>query len=285
MKKLWIASLMALSLAACGGEDAGGAAAGKAVVKTSSPDAALESLAANLENNNVAGLLQVLMPADELDRLRSEYEAEKANAEITDADRAEFERTMGMLTADDAVDQMMAMIEPQLAQMGPQLPMMLGMGQMMATSGIQADENMSADQKQQTIELMNATFAKLQDVDLANPDLAREALGKVTMAARAMELNTIEDMQALSFDDAVGKGSIALGALKDVFGVYGLNMNDMYSDVKAETVSKDGDNATVKVSYSVFGTEQNTEVQMTEVDGNWYIKDLVDQMKKERAGG
>lgn len=286
IKKLVLITIIA-ALSACGGEagnDSGASKANKlvekAVVKTSSPEAAIKSMVANLRGNNVLGLMQTMMPAAELTKARAEFETERQNAKITDAERAQFDQTVQRLTADGAEDALMAEVEPQLAQMTAQLPMMMAFGQMAATAAIQESEDLSADQKAQATETMNATFKAIQDADVGNPELLRMAVGKVCDTARAMKLTSLDDLQALEFEDAIGKASIALGGSKDVLGVYGLSLDSMLDSVETETISSDGDTAAVKVSYTLFGTPQSADVAMTKVDGEWYMKDVIEQVNK-----
>lgn len=286
MKKLILCLGLAVSLAACGGDDRSAATSAaekrglveKAVVKTSTPEAALESMVANLKGNNIMGLMKTMMPADALDKARAEYIKERDEAEITDAERAQFDQTIVKLTSDGAEDAMLAELEPQLATMGAQLPMMMAFGQMAVAAAIQENADLSPEQKSQATESMNATFKAIQDADVTNPELLREAVGKLCDTARSMELTTLDEFRALSFDDAMGKVGIALGGAKEVLGVYGLSVDSMFDSMQTETISTDGDAAKVKVSYEIFGSPQSSEVTMTKIDGEWYVKDLIDEI-------
>ena len=288
MNKLLSILVLSLALIACGGDDASAPSSSaekrglvsKAVVKTGSPDEAIESIAANLKGNNIVGLMKAMMPPEAMEKARAEYIEERDAAEITDAERAQFDEMLAKLTSDGAEDAMVAELEPQLASMGAQLPMMMAFGQMAAASAIQENEELSVDQKSQATDTMNATFKAIQDADVTNPDLMRMAIGKVCDTARSMDLTTLDAFRELSLDDAMGKAGIALGGMKDVLDVYGLSVDSMFDSVKTETISQDGSSATVKVNYEVFGTPQSTDVLMTEVDGQWYVKDLIDQINE-----
>jgi hypothetical protein len=81
-------------------------------------------------------------------------------------------------------------------------------------------------------------------------------------------------MRALEFDQALAKGSVMLGALKDIFNVYGLSLDDIAASMKAEEVSSSGDLAKVRTSYTLFGQDISYETELVKQDGRWYSKDI-----------
>src|SRR5699024_1173074 len=82
-----------------------------------------------LRGNDLAGLVRALVPPAQLQVLRGAYEV-KRNEPTTPEDRAEFAEKFGKLTAPDAVDKLMAEIEPKLIEARPQAPgaIMMGLG-------------------------------------------------------------------------------------------------------------------------------------------------------------
>ena len=53
--------------------------------------------------------------------------------------------------------------------------------------------------------------------------------------------------------------------------------------MKAETLSNDGNTANVKVSYTLLNTPLSAETQLVKVDGHWYGKDMMEQLKKKEG--
>ena len=68
--------------------------------------------------------------------------------------------------------------------------------------------------------------------------------------------------------------------LKDIFALYGFDLNQSFASVKANLVSREGDLAKVGFSYSFLGQNLTGEAEMVEKDGRWYGKDSVEQLMK-----
>ena len=124
----------------------------------------------------------------------------------------------------------------------------------------------------------------LQGVRFADRDLARQAIAKTVAAARALELKTLDEARALEFEAAMGKAGIAFRGVKDVLAVYGFDLDQSFSSVKAEVISEEGDQAKVKVDYQILGQPLSFETAMVRIDGRWYGKDTIEQLDKELNG-
>jgi hypothetical protein len=282
--RLLALGLLALLLVACGKEEGAGEAgepmsAKEVEKKTDKPDDALTAGVDALKENNLLGFMQTILPPASLDKLREEFEKSKSEMPPTEEQKAEFASTMDMLTREGAEDEMMAMLEPQLVQMSAQMPMMMGFAQMGAQQAVMENPDLSPEQKEMAQESMTAAFTKLQGINFGDVELARQAVDTVVATARSLELTSMDQVQALDFDAMMGKAGMVMGGVKGVLDVYGISVDEMLGSVATEVVSEEGDTATVAVKYSVFGSEQETETTMTNVDGRWYSADLIEQIE------
>lgn len=271
------AGLLSLGLVACGGGEGGSADPAQA---TASPDGAVTSATSALRNNNVSQFVQLVLPEARYNEIKAKYEQEQRERGAPDAaEAAEFAEMMGKLTAADAETALMAELEPHMAQfeaeMAPQMPMMIGMGRGFMAQAIQQNAEMSEDQKQQATKMLDAVGNWLSGVKLTDRELAKQAIAKAVAAARALELQTLEQVHALSFDQAMAKAGIAFGGVKDVLAVYGFDINAALDSTKAEVVSEQGDSARVKVSYTVLGQTISGEQDMVRENGRWFGKDTM----------
>jgi len=182
---------------------------------------------------------------------------------------------------------MYAEIEPKLkefdTQSAQQMPMMIMMGQNFAQSAIQQNKDLNDGQKQQATQMIDATAKWAQNTKFTDPALVKGAIGAICKTARDLNLKSIDEARALSYDQAMQKAGIVLGGVKQVLGVYGLNVDKALDSVKVETVSTTGDAAKVKVSYTAFEQPFSTEGDLVKVDGRWYGKQAMEQWKKHET--
>lgn len=281
---LAFASFTALALIACQKEEAGETPAATAAA-TANPADAITATAKKLRSNDVLGVIQLTVPPKHYDKMKAEWKADVNKDPITEEDRLEFQAMMTKLTAPDAETAIMAEAEPELVkfetEMAAQMPLMVGMGQGFAMQAIQANENMSAAQKKQAGDVIGAVVAWLQGVQFADRALAKQAVSHAVGTARELNLKTLDEARALEFEPAMEKAGVAFKGIKDVLAVYGLKLDEAFDSVKATVVSETGDNAVVKVDYTIFNQPLSFESPMVKIDGRWFGKDTVDQLEKE----
>ena len=236
-----------------------------------------------LRDNNLAGLFAASLPPGEYAKFRTDWNKDMNSEPVTEEDRKQFTETMTKLTAPGAEDRMFAEIKPQLDEFDKQqaqLPMMIAMGQGFAQSAIQQNKDLSDAQKQQITQLLDAAAKWAQTTKFTDPALVKNAIAVICKTARDLNLKSVDEARALSYDQGMQKAGIVLGGVKQVLAVYGLNMDKALDSVKVQTVAATGDTAKVKISYTAFDTPFSTESDLVRVDGKWYGKDAIDKWKK-----
>jgi hypothetical protein len=247
------------------------------------PDASVAAAVKALRDNNLAGLFAASLPPGEYAKLKTDWNKDMNSEPVTDEDRKQFAETMTKLTAPGAEDKMFAEIKPQLDEMdkqAAQIPMMIAMGQGFAQSAIQQNKDLSDAQKQQVTQLLDATAKWAQGTKFTDPTLVKGAIAVVCKTARDLNLKSVDEARALSYEQGMQKAGIVLGGVKQVLAVYGLNMDKALDSVKVQTLSANGDTAKVKITYTAFDTPFSTESDLVRVDGKWYGKDAIDKWKK-----
>lgn len=249
---------------------------------TASASGALQTQIQAFRNNDLKALLTVSIPAAELDRIRADWDKQRAEP-ITDEERAEFAESWGKITAPDGVDKIMAEVEPQLAEMKPQLAGIIGMGQGMATMSIQQSTDLTDQQKTQATQFMNGLSGWLGKTDFADPALMRASLTALAEGLRATGITKLDDIKTLSFEEMLVKAGPAVGGVKNALAAYGFSLDAIADSVKAEVVNETGDVAKLKVTYALFDAPMSFESEMQKVDGKWYGKDMLEQIEKAKA--
>jgi hypothetical protein len=228
--------------------------------------------------NELARFLSLTLSQAQFKELEREWEKQRREP-VNDAEDAQFQQTMAMLTAPGAEDQIMAMIKPKLDEMRPNMAMMVGMITGMAQSSIEQNAGLGAEEKAQARKIVAGMTKVLQEHDLASEASARKAVGIVCSTARRLNLKSLGDVQRLSFNQLLARGGIAFGGLKQTLGVYGLEVDEWLDSIQAETVRVDGTAAVVRVTHEVFGVTQSLDTDMVQVGGRWICKETTEQFK------
>jgi hypothetical protein len=235
----------------------------------------LTELTKHIRNNDLANLMRVSMPAGQFQMLRGAYEMQRGKP-ITDEERAEFEEAISKLTAPNAVDTLMAEIEPKLREAAPQaeggILMAIGAMQMAAAS---PDSDLTPEQRDMIRTLTPGVERWLKSTDFFNPAIAREAVTLVTRAAQDTGVQNLDQLKMLSFEEALGAAAKVMAASKRALRLYGLDVDAIASSARFQTLSVDGDVATVRATVTIFDAPLSHNIELRQIEGRWYGKDAV----------
>ncbi len=256
-----------MGLTACGGDD-NSAASEIAKMDTDTPDGAFMASIAAMKSNDLASLIKNSLSEQQYNDLVTEFENNKTG-NFSEADKAQFAQTMSMLTADGAEDNLYAMAAPQLEQARAMLPMMVMMGKDQMIQGIKQNPMLPVDQRDTMAAVAGAAMDWVGENDVLSEEKTKAAIAALVGTAKALDMSSLDEVQNMSFDQALAKGSIAFGGLKDVLGAYGISMDDMLNSVNVGNVNVDGDKASMDVSFDIFGQNINQTMNMVKKDGVW----------------
>jgi len=250
------------------------------------PAEVTERIAANLKEDNLLGAIQAAIPPADFETLQLEYEKDRKQPP-SPADSAEYAMHMKSLTESDAETKLMAELEPLLVkyetEIAGQLPMFLAMGRGYSQQWLQEEKTLSAEQKTQLGQVIDAVAKWLESVNFADRARAKQAIAKVVATARTLDLPTLEAVRALTFEEAMGKAGLMSAGVKDVLAVYGFDINANLASIEAKVLEEAGDTARLSVSYRLFDQALSTETAMVRRDGRWYGKDTLAKLDRERS--
>jgi hypothetical protein len=287
--RIALAAALAAAVFGCSQQEASNPAAPVAatVAAPSTPDAAIAASIKALHDNNIAALLENSLPAPEVARMKADWNKDMAAEPVTEEERKHFAEQMAKLTAPDAEDKLFAEIQPKLAefdkQSAQQMPILIAMGQGFARSTIAQNKDMTEAQKKQAEDLLDATAQWAQTTRFTDAALAKSAIAILCKTARELNLKSLDEARALSYEQAMQKAGSVLGGVKAVLALYGLDVNKALESVKVQTESASGDSAKVKVSFVAFDKPFTSDAEMLRVDGRWYGKHAIEQWKKHQT--
>ena len=70
----------------------------------------------------------------------------------------------------------------------------------------------------------------------------------------------------------LGKADVVLAGVKEIVGVYGLDIDSMLGSVKTEEISNSGDKANMRVTFDFLGEEFSSEAPMVRTEQGWYAE-------------
>jgi hypothetical protein len=272
--------LALLMLAACHQKEENAAKPGG-----DTPEAAVQQSIALIKAGDFADFWKHALPPADYNNLRADWTRPRPNQRpITDEDRARFDQAIKQLTAPNAETTLYNQLKPKLVQMEQQyhdqLPVMIGIGQAILTTGIAQNKTMTENQKQETRDALNVLLPWAQQTPWFDQDKAKQAVGVVVTTARQLDVKSPDQIQHMDFDAAMKKYAVAFQGIKQLLAIYGLSIDDTLNSVKVSTVGIDHGLAHVKIDYTLLGKPLSTDSQLELVDGRWYSKDLIDS---ERA--
>jgi len=265
--------LLSLALAAAGVATAWAAmAAGPSVPD---PAAQLEETARLFRNDDLAGLAQALVPPEQWEQAKLAYELHKLR-ETTPEEREDFAEAVQRFTGPNAVDTLMAEIEPKLDEARPQAPGALMMAFGAANVAVNSPESDLTDEQRAALtSALPGVQRWATGTDFLDPVAMREALTLVTDAARGTGITQLDQLKGLTLETLLARAAPVFAAAKDAVAGYGLDLDAVADSMQVDVLANDGKDARVRITVMVFDAPVWAEHDLALVDGRWYPKDAL----------
>jgi hypothetical protein len=235
------------------------------------------------KTNDFHGIMKMMMTKDQYAEVVKQWD-EKRKEPITEQQSKEFADSLAQLTAPGAIDNLMAMAEPQLAQMKPQMAMYIPGGVMMLNSAIDENADMTPEQKAQSKQMITALQGWAMKTDLTDPARLRKMLTELANGAKATKITQLDQLRALPLPEMMGKVGMMAGAFKRGLTAYDMNVDQMIDSLKVEQVSGDANTAKLRTTMNFLGTEIVTDSEMVRSDGRWMAKGTEGALKQITDG-
>jgi hypothetical protein len=237
--------------------------------------------------SNISGLIELGLPPEDFARFKAKWAFKKVQSPSADAGSARFAAAMARLTAEGAAETLFTELEPDIlqfdAQYGKQIPGFANMGRSFLSGILRQSQDLSENEKQQALDILQQLAPWFKEAHFTDPDLVKGALGVVIEYARELDIKTLDQARAMSFDDAAPKLAIISNAIKKLLEIYGLSIDQTLDSTKTELVSVDGDSALVNISYTLLGKPLKSSIEMVRINDRWYSKDRIDRLRARNA--
>lgn len=242
-------------------------------VAAADPSVQLQDLVRQFRSNDLTAIVRGSLPPAHYQTLLDKYE-EARSKPISDKDRADFAEGLQKLIAPDAVDQLMAEIEPKMRERAVQSEgmILMGLGAMnMAVTS--PDSDLTEEQRAMLKRALPGIEAWVIETDFFSVDTLRQALTLVADAARRTGISDLDQIRMLSFEQLLAHGGRLLGAGKQAVKLYGIDLDAIVSTARMEVLEVEGDEARVRTTVTVFDAPLHFEQSLVLVEGRWYTKE------------
>jgi hypothetical protein len=243
----------------------------------STPDPArqINELVQLLRANNLTALVQAMVPPQHYQQLRDKYELQRLQP-VTAEQRAEFAEGIAKLIDPDAVDTLMAEIEPQLTKHAVQSEGMILMGlgalNIAATS---PDSDLTDSQRAAIRSALPGLERWIIATDFFSVESMRNALTLLSDGARSTGIRDLDQLMSLSLEQTLDRASTMLGAAKQALMIYGIDVDAIAATTRVEVLEIAGDSARIRTTVTVFDAPIASEQDLVLIEGRWYSKDAV----------
>lgn len=248
-------------------------------VAAADPSLQLQELVRQFRSNDLAGLVRGSLPPEHYQQLLDKYELARQKP-ISESQRAEFAEGVQKLIAPDAVDRMMAEIEPKLRERAAQSEgmILMGLGALnMALASPNSD--LTGEQRTMLKRALPGIEAWIIHTDFFSVDTLREALTLLADAARRTGISELDQLRMLSLDQVLAHGNRMLAASKQAVKLYGIDLDAIAASARMEVLEINGDQARVRTTVTVFDAPLHAEQDLVLVSGRWYTKQARDWNK------
>lgn len=249
------------------------------------PEQSVQQSLALIKAGDFAGFWKHALPPADYETLKADWTRPRPDEHpLTPEERADFVRNMQELTEPNAEAKLFALARPKLAQWQAQyqdqVPVMIGIFQAIAATGVAQSKELTNPQKQQATAIINVLAPWAQTVSWFDPNRAKQVIGIAVATARKLDLKTPEQLKSMDFDTAMQKYSVGFLGVKQALAVYGLSIDDTLDSAKVSTVETRNGHAHVRVDYTLLGNPLSTESDLVELDGRWYSEDVLQNVRE-----
>ena len=153
-----------------------------------------------------------------------------------------------------------------------------------AAQYVQGEPRYSDSERDHYVQTIAALGRWGQQAPLGDPERAQALLSTLAPAARATGLHEPGAFARAGMVDSLTRLAPFAAAFKQVLaGQYGLDLDAALDSVRVEETARTGDQARVRLRYTLAGTEVDTELRVERQGDRWYLTDLL-RHAQDQAG-
>ncbi|MGY0612609.1 MULTISPECIES: hypothetical protein [unclassified Luteimonas] len=285
LRSLLVATVVAGLLAAC--RPVPPEAQAPAGSDLSRPALAVEVLAGHMRTGDLAAFARDAVPPALHAQLQVAWRAGHTRWPLDELPFSEhLPAVLDALAAPDAESTLAADFERQFAGSGREIRAAAATMGMFGAQYVEHQGDFSDAEREHYVQLVAAMAQWAAGAPLADRELAQAAIPRLVAAARALGPTTAEGIAAAGMDASLERFGIFANEAKRVLAGHGLDLDSTFDSVQAALQVQQGDQATVRLRYTLAGSPIDTVVAMERVDDRWYLSDYLRHAREAvRAAG
>lgn len=261
-----LCTLLLLSVAACREEPRAPADGAP------EPVAAVQAMARAVAEDDLLAYARLAVPPAQYARLQQAWREGDSRWPLTELPlHDQLLPMLQSLSAPDAGASLQRSFERQLAG---QTTAVRQAAQSLGQFGVQYlqhQQGMTASQQAHYIEVVKTLAEWGAQAPISDRARARASIAALTRAAAATGISDDAHLQAAGMEDSLQRLSPFLGTLAAVLATYGLDVDASLRGITGDVLSREGDNALVRLQYPLAGRTITVQVPLTRRDGQWYL--------------
>lgn len=276
----WMAVGMLVLLAACDRAPA----PGERARAPQAPDAAVMRLIADLRADDLAGYARHALPPDLHARVDAAWRGGRTRwplSELPLHDR--IPAALAALAAPGADARLRARFDAQFAGQTLELQAAAATLGVFAAQSVRTEGDFGDAQRDHYAALIAALGRWGQQAPLGDRAAGHQALTRLVQATRTAGLGDAARWQAQGLDAGLLRLRPLLRATRLSLRAYGLDVQAALASARAETLSRDGHRAVVRVRYTVAGQPIDARMPLTRIGNAWYLDDVLRVARRESS--
>lgn len=248
------------------------------------PAAAVMQLADDLRRNDLAAYARHALPPELHEQVRAAWGRGQTLWPLTQLplDR-QVPGMLQALAAPDAERTLSTLYRRQFAGAHRELRAAASTMGLFAVQYVNGQDSYSEQEREHLVQLIAALSRWGQQAPLGDPALAEAALPPLVAAARATGLGEPGALAATGMTGSLERLGPFLAEMKRVLAGYGLDLDAALGSVQATLLEQTGDQARVRLRYTLAGTPVDAVVLMERSNGRWYPADAVRHARAQVA--
>jgi len=238
------------------------------------PGQTLGALSSALEQDDLYGFFKGLLPPEKLLRWRARWQGWQQQTVPPETAQAYRER-VARWQSPDAEATLVEELTPQLRKFQQQLPRLLDVLHASIVAGLSQGNDPLAASAEPLIRIIDRLFLWARNTDFANPVLLRQSVHEIGAMLRDVNLPTLADVKALSFEQALDRSSRVWLSVLRILSIYNIDVKEFLSSMQVSHEEVHGAQARVMVRLDIFGVRHSLDVGLGQRGQRWYLDSVL----------